>query len=53
MSVRDQLGRLNRLQHSFWFKVVASCVILLLAIGTGVSYVVYRTAVPYVELPES
>ncbi len=53
MSVRDQLGRLNRLQRSFMFKVIASCVIAALAIGSGVTYVVYRTAVPYIEMPES
>jgi hypothetical protein len=46
MTIRDQLGRIDRLQHGLWFKVVVSCVIVAMAIAAGVTYAVAQAAKP-------
>jgi len=46
MTLRERLSQLNRLQHGLWFKLVASGVILALAIAAGVTYTVWRHAQP-------
>lgn len=53
MSARDQFGKINRLQRTLWFKVVASCVLAVLAIGGGVFYTLAHKNAPHVDVPES
>lgn len=44
MKIRDRLDNLDRLQHTRWFKIVATCVVLAIGIGLGVSFVVAQAA---------
>lgn len=40
MTIRERLGALDRVQRSRLFKIIASCVVVLLALGSFISYVV-------------
>ncbi len=42
MKLRDRLSQLDRVQHSRLFKIIASCVVLAVAIGVSIAYVVIR-----------
>ncbi len=53
MTIRERISQLDRAQHGLWFKIVASALIAILAVSAGVTYVVYRHAVPVVEIPEA
>jgi ABC-type transport system involved in multi-copper enzyme maturation permease subunit len=46
MTLRERIGRIDRWQHGLMFKVVMSCVIVVLAIATGVSYRVWQASHP-------
>ncbi|HVU64399.1 MAG TPA: hypothetical protein VHC70_10510 [Phycisphaerales bacterium] len=46
MTLRERFRQIDRVQHGLWFKVAASCVIVVLAIAAGVSYKVWQTAHP-------
>lgn len=55
MKIQERLSRLNRLQHGLWFKVVASIIVAVLAIGGFAAYAVTQAALdrmPAVEVPE-
>ncbi len=50
MSPREVIGRLNRAQKGLMFKIIASCVVVVIALSVVVAYFVNVEAIPAVDL---
>jgi ABC-type transport system involved in multi-copper enzyme maturation permease subunit len=50
VKIRDRIAQIDRLQNARMFKIIASCIVIVLAIAAVVGYVVVQNAQP--DLPD-